>query len=88
MQKFRLRRSRPSIAKCATKHLEFFASWSHIQFVSPQAWLLVVQEKIRLAHSISTHLLAPLLVFSIFINDSSITNGVGYMDAFLAHLAG
>jgi len=55
--------------------------------VCPQTRLLPVQPQIRLAHGISTHLLADLLVLAVLILDGPISNRVHNMHTLLTQLA-
>ena len=53
----------------------------------PQARLLVMQPQVRLAHSVSTHLLTSLLVLAILICDSTVGNRMHNMNTLLAQLS-
>lgn len=46
-----------------------------------------MQPEIGFPNSISTHLLARFLIFSVCIHDASIRNGVYHMNALLTHFA-
>jgi hypothetical protein len=54
----------------------------------PQARLLLMQPKIRLTNSIGAHLLAHLLIFSVFICNRTIANRMYDVHTLLAHLTG
>lgn len=68
--------------------LEFLARRSHVQLMCPKTRLLVMQPEVCFTDGIGTHFLACLLVFSVFVYDAAIGNGVYNVDTLLAHLAG